>query len=183
VFALVSCASVPSPLPRRFVADVSLVPLASSAKKPRPATTAAVPDALAGRHRIIHFEACSALTHVTARWLAGSPRRSFPSKTSTVSLPPPPLRLLPAGATSCRAGLTPAENQHLSQRTRHRRLQRELRQARRGVRGAGQGDRRMGFARKGAKAIFNCKTRQLCTRPAGEGPGILDPGGAEACQN
>jgi hypothetical protein len=34
--------------------------------------------------------------------------RSFRSKTSTVSLPPPPLRLLPAGATSCRAGLSPA---------------------------------------------------------------------------
>jgi hypothetical protein len=32
----------------------------------------------------------------------------------------------------------------------------------------------MGFARKGAKAIFNCRTHQLCTRLAGEGPGILD---------
>jgi len=41
----------------------------------------------------------------------------------------------------------------------------------------------MGFARKGAKAIFNCKTRQLCTRLAGEGPGILDLSGAEARQN
>ena len=41
-------------------------------------------------------------------------KRSFPSKAPTVSLPPPPLRLLPAGATSCRAGLEPTENQHLS---------------------------------------------------------------------
>jgi hypothetical protein len=44
-------------------------------------------------------------------------KRFFPSKASTASLPPPPLRLLPAGATSCRAGLEPTENQHLSQRT------------------------------------------------------------------
>ena len=44
-------------------------------------------------------------------------KRSFPSKASTVSSPPPPLRLLPAGATSCRVGLEPTENQHLSQRT------------------------------------------------------------------
>ncbi len=41
-------------------------------------------------------------------------KRSFPSKASTVSSPPPPLRLLPAGATSYRAGFEPAENQHLS---------------------------------------------------------------------
>ena len=44
-------------------------------------------------------------------------KRSFPSKASTASSPPPPLRLLPAGATSCRVGLEPTENQHLSQRT------------------------------------------------------------------
>jgi hypothetical protein len=44
--------------------------------------------------------------------------RSFPSKAPTASLPPPPLRLLPAGATSCRVGFAPTENQHLSQRTR-----------------------------------------------------------------
>ena len=37
--------------------------------------------------------------HVTACVLAESPMRSFPSKASAVSLPPPPLRLLPAGAT------------------------------------------------------------------------------------
>jgi hypothetical protein len=44
-------------------------------------------------------------------------KRSFPSKAPTVSSPPPPLRLLPAGATSCRVGFEPTENQHLSQRT------------------------------------------------------------------
>jgi len=44
-------------------------------------------------------------------------KRSFPSKAPTVSSPPPPLRLLPVGATSYRVGLEPTENQHLSQRT------------------------------------------------------------------
>ena len=33
------------------------------------------------------------------------------------SLPPPPLRLLPAVTTSCRVGITPTENPNLSQRT------------------------------------------------------------------
>jgi len=36
--------------------------------------------------------------HVTACVLAESPTRSFPSEAPAVSLPPPPLRLLPAGA-------------------------------------------------------------------------------------
>jgi len=42
------------------------------------------------------FEACSAFTHVTAHQLADRPRRPFPPKAWTASLPPPPLRLLPA---------------------------------------------------------------------------------------
>jgi hypothetical protein len=33
------------------------------------------------------------------------------------SLPPPTLRLLPAGTTSCRVGITPTENPNLAQRT------------------------------------------------------------------
>ena len=33
------------------------------------------------------------------------------------SLPPPPLRLLPAGTTSCRVGIAPTENPNLAQRT------------------------------------------------------------------
>ena len=37
------------------------------------------------------------------------PRRSVPSETSTDSLPPPPLRLLPAGATHRRVGVAPTE--------------------------------------------------------------------------
>ena len=36
------------------------------------------------------------------------------------SLPPPPLRLLPAGTTSCRVGITPTENPNLTQRTPRR---------------------------------------------------------------
>jgi len=33
------------------------------------------------------------------------------------SLPPPPLRLLPAGTTSCRVGIAPTEIPNLTQRT------------------------------------------------------------------
>ena len=40
-----------------------------------------------------------AFTGVTACLLAGPLKRPFPSKASAVSLPPLPLRLLPAGAT------------------------------------------------------------------------------------
>src|SRR5512132_1308744 len=42
--------------------------------------------------------------HVTACLLAESPWRPFASKASAVSLPPPPLRLLPAGATKLPGG-------------------------------------------------------------------------------
>ena len=63
--------------------------------------------------RIILFEACSAFTHVTARTLAEPLNDSFTSEAPVDSLPPPPLRLLPAGATLCRAGLSPAEDQRL----------------------------------------------------------------------
>ena len=57
--------------------------------------------------------------HCTLRPVCSPSRLSRPStpKAPTASLPPPPLRLLPAGATSCRTGLTPAENPRLSRRT------------------------------------------------------------------
>ena len=63
--------------------------------------------------RITLFEACSAFTRVTACLLAESPSDPLSSKASTVSSPPLPLRLLPAGATTCRVGLAPTRNQHL----------------------------------------------------------------------
>lgn len=69
---------------------------------------AAFPDIQAGR--LPHYPFRGLLNvHYALRpaWLAESPRRSFPSKAPTVSLPPPPLRLLPAGATSCRVGVAP----------------------------------------------------------------------------
>ena len=55
------------------------------------------------------FAACSAFTRVTACRLAAPPRGTSVSKAPTASLPPPPLRSLPAGATQVgRTGLAPA---------------------------------------------------------------------------
>ena len=83
--------------------------------------TSSCPTVKAGRSRLsckaarwmkflhsISLASMPAFTHIMACLLAGPPTRSFPSKASTASSPPPPLRLLPAGATSCRAGLSPA---------------------------------------------------------------------------
>ena len=67
--------------------------------------------------RIDCFEACSAFTHVTACLLAESPKRPFPSKASAVSLPPRPLRLLPAGATVAGWDLHPLKNDTFARRT------------------------------------------------------------------
>src|SRR5436309_3548050 len=51
-----------------------------------------------------NFEASSGV-HLRCGLLArGTAVRSFASKASTVSLPPPPLRLLPAGATQLPGG-------------------------------------------------------------------------------
>src|SRR6266498_4078767 len=66
---------------------------------------------------INRFEACSAFTHVTACMLAKSPTRPSTPEAPTASFPSPPLRLLPGGANSSRAGLSPAVNQRLSRRT------------------------------------------------------------------
>src|SRR5437667_3139237 len=49
--------------------------------------------------------------------LAKSPTRPSTPEAPTASLPSPPLRLLPCGANSSRAGLSPAVNQRLSRRT------------------------------------------------------------------
>src|SRR5262245_17384113 len=48
---------------------------------------------------------------LSARGVAGRP---FASEASVVSLPPLPLRLLPAGARSCRVGIAPTEGPRLS---------------------------------------------------------------------
>src|SRR5207244_7205384 len=69
-----------------------------------------------GSH-IEFFEVCSAFTCVTAYLLAGSPARPFPSEASAVSLPPLPLRLLPAGATVAGWDLHPLKIGALSRRT------------------------------------------------------------------
>jgi hypothetical protein len=50
------------------------------------------------------FEACSALTHVTACMLTESPMRPSTPKASAASLPPPLLRLLPGGANQFPGG-------------------------------------------------------------------------------
>ena len=81
-------ADMPSPLPRRKNTGSTLVLL-------RPASLPCVPQV---GFRVSIFEACSAFTRVTACRLARPPFAALPSKAPTDSSPPPPLRLLPAGA-------------------------------------------------------------------------------------
>ena len=100
---------MPMPLPRwdRWV-HLSLLPH----------LTAAFPEKLTGRlpqlglsrpaQRSLVFRPASSLDR---------PRRSVTSEASTDLLPPPPLRLLPAGATRRRMGITPIGNRRLSRRT------------------------------------------------------------------
>ena len=68
--------------------------------------------------RIRSFEACSAFTRVTACQLAGPPSGPFPSEASTISLPPSPLRLLPAGTTVAGRELHPLKTRAFPRRTR-----------------------------------------------------------------
>jgi hypothetical protein len=70
-----------------------------------------------GSH-IMLFEACSAFTRVTACLLAGLPVQPFPPEASAVSLPPPPLRLLPAGAKVAGWDSHPLKSATFSRRTR-----------------------------------------------------------------
>jgi len=83
-------ASMPSPLPRWDRSPA----VARLALRQRPS-----PSPCGVGSHIRFFEACSAFTRVTAYLLAGLPLQPFPSEASAVSLPPLPLRLLPAGAT------------------------------------------------------------------------------------
>jgi len=59
------------------------------------------------------FEACSTFTHVPACVLAESPKATLYIEVLSMVNPFPLLRLLPAGATSCRVGFTPTENRRL----------------------------------------------------------------------
>ena len=73
----------------------------------------AFPVSVAGRRPHCAFRG---LLDVHSRYgllVRGIAKQSFPSKAPTASFPSPPLRLLPAGATSCRVEFESTENQHL----------------------------------------------------------------------
>ena len=99
---------MPSPVPRRDCRYCrSVFP------QPRPS-----PNSGWVGSRITRFEACSVFTHITACLLADRPRRPFPSKASTISLPPSPFRLLPAGTTVAGRELHPLKMHNFSRRTK-----------------------------------------------------------------
>ena len=62
---------------------------------------------------ILRFEACSAFTPVTTCRLNESPFGPSKPEAPAALLPPPPLRRLPDGGSSSRAGLFPAVDQRL----------------------------------------------------------------------
>ena len=63
------------------------------------------------------FEACSAFTHVPACMVAKSPKVTRDQSTSTHSLPPAPLWLLPAERPTGRVGFAPTGDRRLARRT------------------------------------------------------------------
>jgi hypothetical protein len=65
-----------------------------------------------GSH-ITAFGACSAFTTRYGLPARGATLWPFASKAPATSLPPPPLRLLPAGTTSCRVGIAPTGDPRL----------------------------------------------------------------------
>jgi hypothetical protein len=74
---------------------------------------------------IVGFEACSALTHVTACMVTESPMRPSTPKASAASLPPPLLRLLPGGTNQFPGGISlPLRISAFSRRTPVTRLTR-----------------------------------------------------------
>src|SRR5262245_54870332 len=95
--------------PGGMVAGIKLLP---GQRPRRPSPT----DSWVGS-RVKSFEACSAFTRVMACLARGTALRYFPSKASAVSLPPPPLRLLLAGATVARWESHPLKNDALTRRT------------------------------------------------------------------
>jgi hypothetical protein len=100
---------MPSPLPRRDRWRDRVAPLEP--------TTAAFPTIGLGRLPHCVFRG---LLGVHARYglpARGTAFRSFPSKASAISLPPPPLRLLLAGATVARWESHPLKNNAFARRT------------------------------------------------------------------
>ena len=104
-----SYADMLSPLPRRDRRWDRVAPLES--------TTAAFPVRPLGR--LPHYD-FRGLFGVHSRYglpARGTAKRSFPSKAPAISLPPPPLRLLLAGATLARWELHPLKNDAFARRT------------------------------------------------------------------
>src|SRR5438552_9000538 len=98
--AWLSCADMPSPLPRRNLEEPqSLGPACPDPWAPL-FTTAAFPAHVPGRLPRYQFRG---LLSVHSRYglpARGTAERSCSPKASTMQLPPSPLRLLPAGATT-----------------------------------------------------------------------------------
>ncbi len=77
-----------------------------------------LPQKPAGSASATHlFGACSAFTHVSACMFARSPKVTFTQSTSTNSLPPSPLWLLPAERPMGRVGFAPTGDRRLSRHT------------------------------------------------------------------
>src|SRR3954451_14451123 len=102
---------MPSPIPRQELRRHQSLVL--------PPALAAFPGN--GSGRLLHYQfrgliGCSlALRPARSR---ATPRAAFTSKAPTASLPPPPLRLLPAGATQLPGGLRiPLKTSSFSRRT------------------------------------------------------------------
>ena len=95
---------MPTPIPRRDLQARSLV---SPEDSGLPSVNERSAPALA-----FSRPAQRSLTFRPA-WSPSRPRRPSAPEASVASLPPPPLRLLPAGATSCRVGFAPTGNRRL----------------------------------------------------------------------
>jgi hypothetical protein len=101
---------MPTPLPRRNHSDAIAI---SSGGYGLPQ----MPDGSASATLL--FGDCSAFTHVSACAFARSPKVTFTQSTSTNSLPPSPLWLLPAERSIGRTGFAPAGDGRLFTAYRH----------------------------------------------------------------
>ena len=103
------CTDMPAPLPRRDRRWDQVTPLT--------ATTAAFPMCPQGRlpHQV--FRGLLGVHSRSGLPARGVAKRPFPSKAPVALLPPPPLRLLLAGATLARWELHPLKNDTFARRT------------------------------------------------------------------